>query len=1068
MTNREIVDQLERDKISKELTTNFLVEAGAGSGKTHSLVERMVNLITSNTFKIQQIVAITFTRKAADELKERFQTGLEKKRKATEDPLVKQRVEDALADFDQCYLGTVHAFCARLLRERPIEAGLDFDFSEIDEREDKQLADEAWERYIRDVRLKQKEKIDELSDLGFHIAELRNTLHYLREYGDVKWHFDVVEKPDLAPAFAELKKFIEHTKRSLPEEEPEKGYDTLQKKIRKTVRQLKYSDVEKEKNIVTMLRPYEKKSAVVLNRWKDSAEAKEIRDETQLLLVEVVQSTLERWFEYCHSKLIPFLKPALAYYQHLKKERSALNFQDLLVNTAKLLKENSEVRSYFQQKYGCLLVDEFQDTDPIQAEIMLYLTGVELTETNWTKITPKQGSLFVVGDPKQSIYRFRRADIDIYQRVKEMIAETGGEVLHLTMNFRTITAITEPLNGVFEGPLPQEETSYQAAFRPLHSYHVGEKDEEALKGVYQHIVPYSKKTAEVIEADSSAIARFIRASIDNKKAQPKDFMVLTRYNSNLKDYAAELEEYGIPVVTTGEISLAKDEEIQALVHVIRLLTEPSNSLYMAAVLRGPLFGISDRLLYEFVTNKGNLTLFQNVPEPLQEQDKLLLEQAYSRLKTYYTWSRDDLPSAAIEKIMHDIGLLSVYIGLRKGRRDYTRLYQVMERLRTFEANGNSEFHLVAERLVEMVQDEAIGEMTLPNEQNAVRVMNVHKSKGLEAPIVFLTQPNKFINTEKKIRQHIKRQGIESIGYFSFANDKDEQMAQPVDWNNYRREEYEYLQAEELRLLYVAATRAKQMLVVSGMEKNNEKNNPWNMLLTGMDLESLTIPENIEQPKPINHEKTDVEQFKAVQAELESWIPPLKVPTYSQYSPTDDTKELPYDVEREKGGGKAWGSVIHEVFESVLKGKELSEDEIEAILFKEELPEKRLQEVKSTIESFKSSDLFQRIQQADTSFAEMPFSFCVNNGHPLYPENGQGDVYITGIIDLVFKEEEQWVIVDFKTDRVQAEEDLNKLATHYTPQLQLYKQAWEYMTNEQVKETSLYFVTPDKTMKLNVY
>jgi ATP-dependent helicase/nuclease subunit A len=363
----------------------------------------------------------------------------------------------------------------------------------------------------------------------------------------------------------------------------------------------------------------------------------------------------------------------------------------------------------------------------------------------------------------------------------------------------------------------------------------------------------------------------------------------------------------------------------------------------------------------------------------------------------------------------------------------------------------------------MVQEEAIGEMTLPNEQNAVRVMNVHKSKGLEAPIVFLTQPNKFIDTENKISQHIKRQGIESIGYFSFVNDKGEQMAQPVHWNDFRSEEYEYLQAEELRLLYVAATRAKQMLVISGMEKNNEKNNPWNMLLTRLELDSLTIPENVEQPEILTYAKTDVEQFKAVQKELKGWIAPLKAPTYSQYSPTDDTKELPYDVEREKGGGKAWGSVIHAVFEFLIKGKEMGEEEIEELLTNEGLPVERLQEVLKTVEVFKESDLFQRINRADPYFAEIPFSFSVSKGHPLYPENREGDVFITGIIDLIFKEDDQWVIVDFKTDRVNSDEDVKKLATHYNSQLQLYKQAWEYMTNDRVKEASLHFVTPNKTV-----
>lgn len=260
MTDMKLVDQAERDKITDVLNKNFLVEAGAGSGKTYSLVQRMVNLIVTGTYEIGEIVAITFTRKAADELKERFQTGLEKRRKETTDRLQKERIERALANFDQCYLGTVHSFCGRILRERPIEAGLDFDFSELDEKEDAQLVDEAWDRYIQHVRLYDRKKIDELVELGFDIANLRTSIHHLREYGDVHWHYDEVEKPSLQEAFAELKKFIEYTKGMLPEEEPDKGYDSLQKKIIKTIRQLKYANLEQEKTIVNMLRPYEKKA----------------------------------------------------------------------------------------------------------------------------------------------------------------------------------------------------------------------------------------------------------------------------------------------------------------------------------------------------------------------------------------------------------------------------------------------------------------------------------------------------------------------------------------------------------------------------------------------------------------------------------------------------------------------------------------------------------------------------------------------------------------------------------------------------------------------------------------
>lgn len=1065
MTELKLVDQKERDKIMYELNKNFLVEAGAGSGKTYSLVQRMINLIVTGTYEIGEIVAITFTKKAADELKERFQAGLEMKRKTTEHPLEKERIERALANFEQCYLGTVHSFCARLLRERPIEAGLDFDFIELDETEDKQLMDEAWERYIQHVRLTKKEQLDELIDLGFDIAALRKNIHELREYGDVEWHYDETEKPSLKEAFQELKKFIEYTKPLLPEKEPEKGYDSLQKKVIKTIRQLKYANLEQEKTIVSMLRPYEKKSSVTLNRWKDTEGAKEIRDEVQMALVETVKNTLQQWYEYCHSKLIPFLRPALCVYEDLKAERSLLNFQDLLVKTAELLKNNSEVRAYFQKKYRVLLVDEFQDTDPIQAEIMLYLTGKELEEKNWTRLTPRQGSLFVVGDPKQSIYRFRRADIDIYQRVKELIESTGGEVLNLIVNFRTIDAITEPLNDVFRRHLPEKETTYQAAFRPLVSVKKGEQNEELLQGVYCLITPYSRKSSDVIEQDAEKIAKFIRKALDDGKRQPKDFMVLTRYNSSLKQYATVLEQYGIPVMTTGEMMLGLDEKFQALCHLMKLLAQPTNPLYFASVLRGPFFGASDRLLYEHKASGGSLTLFTSVSEKLREEDRRFLDIALSKLKKYYEWRQKFVPTAAIEKMIFDVGLFPLYMDKNEAKREYTRLIQVLDRLRKLEENGLFDFHEIADRFFDMIQEEMIEEMTLPEDQNAVVVMNVHKSKGLEARIVFLAHPNKRVDNKDRISKHIKRNGERSVGYFAFYNEKGEALSVPKNWEAYKEEENTYLEAEEIRLLYVASTRAKEMLIISGMDRNNEKNNPWHLLSEGISLAPLSIDDSIEKAELVREETVNVKEFKNAVDTLSQWHVPLQEPSYFTFRPTEETDELVLDVERTSGGGKKWGTVIHEILEHVLRNRGDLKEKMEILLEREEIDKSRAAEAGQIVQQFLASDIYQEIQAASQYYSELPFSFLLKGDDPLLPKKEKKDVYVSGVIDLIYKQKDGWTIVDFKTDHVKKEEDIAKLTRHYAPQLTFYKAAFERMTKETVEKMKLYFVTANKIIEL---
>lgn len=169
---KTIIDQEARDKIKYELQTNFLVEAGAGSGKTTSLVDRMVNLIMTGTAEIEEIVAITFTRKAADELKVRFQSKLEEAWKKERDLDIKFRLSEALQNIERCFLGTVHSFCAKLLRERPIEANLDLTFKELEESDDLKLLEEAWQRYLQDIMEEKPYLFDQIHELGLSVDQI--------------------------------------------------------------------------------------------------------------------------------------------------------------------------------------------------------------------------------------------------------------------------------------------------------------------------------------------------------------------------------------------------------------------------------------------------------------------------------------------------------------------------------------------------------------------------------------------------------------------------------------------------------------------------------------------------------------------------------------------------------------------------------------------------------------------------------------------------------------------------------------------------------------------------------
>ncbi|TMW73484.1 UvrD-helicase domain-containing protein [Alteribacter natronophilus] len=1051
----ELIDQKQRHLIDHDLDRNFLVEAGAGSGKTRSLVTRMTNLIVTGKFHIHEIVAITFTRKAADELKERFQAALEKLAVETGHSVEKDRISNALENFDQCFLGTVHSFCSKILRERPVEAGLDFDFRELDDMEDEALLDQAWEMYLTEVRAKNPEKLKLFEEAAIDVTELRSALKTVKEYEDVTWFTEETPVPDLNKAFDSLLTFINEAWRSMPETKPVKGYDKLQEKLLIAKRRLQYFDLEQSRNRLNLLRLFEAKPGVTLNRWDSKEDAKYLKEQAAVIH-EHVKEFMTEWQEYCHSIIVPFLRPALTAYTNLKKELSMLNFQDMLLLTAKMLREQPSTRHYFRRKYKCLLVDEFQDTDPVQAEIMLLLTGELDNQDDWTRQVPKPGSLFVVGDPKQSIYRFRRADIDIYQKVKQMIAKTGGETLDLIMNFRTTSRITSRINPVFEGVMPSGENAYQAAYRPLVSYKEDAEDSEN-RGIFTLTVPDGKKD-EVVAEDAGRVAGIISRRIREGTAVPADFMVLTRYNDGVLEYTKALQELGIPVMTSGESAFDRDEMLRSLAHLYMYLANPSSSFYFTAVLRGPFFGISDSLLLKYRRAGGELHAYSSMPERLDMKERNVLSVCFEKIRRYLKWCRQHAPATVMEMAAEDLGLFTASIKAGKTPRDAVHYYQVIAGVRDEESRGKTLFGDCAKFFYEQVTERVHEELLLPEDHQAVRVMNVHKSKGLEAPYVFLVHPKKITDTAKFVDRHIERTEDDSTGYFTFQKTagmyQRETIARPPGWDERKKEETAYLSAEEIRLLYVAATRAEEMLIISRTDSEADNKNPWRSLVKEIPgLEEIPVPENEQGRESGVPEPVDIPAYDAFLSELDTWTGKASEESYKIETPSGiETKEESFMLEREEGGGPEWGTFVHELFENQIRYGDMGRSKIRQMLINHRLDELRADEAEGVLNSFIHSDLWKRMEQSDQVLTEVPFMYRETEQTGSIPAR-----YLNGIIDLIFREEGEWVVVDFKTDRLKNESDLKELKTYYQSQLHAYTGAWEKMTGQKVKESFLYFV-----------
>ncbi|QNB45486.1 AAA family ATPase [Thermanaerosceptrum fracticalcis] len=1065
-------DYRERAKIETELGKNLLVEAGAGSGKTASLVKRMLGLIKEGHCKVHEIAAITFTRKAAAELCERFQTELEKAYNLNCDTVQKERLAQALLDLDQCYIGTIHAFCAKLLRERPVEAGLDPEFAELDEVENRIWRDKAWDSYILEVKIKEPYYLELFDKLGISLAELKTGFEKLSAYPDVAIVYQKTGKPDLKEPIDRLVSLVERARVAIPYPPHENRYDKLQEAVKRASRYIKYFDMAQDKNAIKLLSIFEKEPSVTQKLWLTTAQGKQFRDEFALLAREIIQPLLRQWREYCHGNVVQFLLPAVQYYSRFREKHSVLNFEDLLMKTAQLLKSYPEVRQYFQQKYRCLLVDEFQDTDPIQSEIMFYLTGENANEQEWQKLKPRPGSLFVVGDPKQSIYRFRRADIDIYNLVKKLILQSGGEVLHLTANFRSVNSLGRWLNPVFKKLLPSEGSCYQASFTSFDTIKPDEEGTESGIRVLDIPEEYSNKD-EVIPIEAEFIARYIRWAIDGnvrlrRTPRPKDFMILLRYKEAMDVYARALEKYGIPVSIAGGSSLKQTEEIHELLQLLKALADPQNQVHTVAVLRGLFFGISDADLYSFKEAGGIFNIFAPVPAELDERVKDIFFYSYEKLTEFYGFTRRYTPAVALEKIIDELGLIPYALTqpLSKSRSGYP--YQILEYIRRIESTEASSYSKMVEQfgaILEMGVEEELN--LLADEGDSVRIMNLHKAKGLEAPVVFLANPAKNPNIPPDA--HVKRVDGSSQGYFIFTRPKGnfnkEVIAQPRLWDEFASEEQNYADAEEMRLLYVAATRAKNLLVVSRCLNPKKQNlNPWLPLLDNEEqVESLWLPEidkGYSIVQSLGKEDVIPSHLEKVQTELTQRTAVLAKPSFILSSPTGiKVDEDKAQILRKSGGGQDWGSAIHKVLEQMIKGCNDIDTQILLTLEEYSLPLERKGEILDFLDKFKNSLLWQRIQKAEQTLTEIPFTTKITNDSPVYSylkAKNNEPVVLSGVIDLAIKESEGWVIVDFKTDRPENQEDFQLLEKEYSTQVAIYCNVWQQLSGENVKKGEIYF------------
>jgi ATP-dependent helicase/nuclease subunit A len=1126
-------DQDARDRIQHDLDINLLVEAGAGAGKTSEMVRRMVALVRTGVARVDEVAAVTFTRKAAAELRERFQTALETELRsalAAGDTAAAARLDAALRGIDQSFLGTIHAFCARLLRERPLDAGLDPAFRETLGAEEARLRRRFWHGYIERATLEARPELAELAAMGLAPQQLAGLFEVLAAQPDVEYPARPEPRPDASALRRRIESIMDSAVTHVPRDEPRGGWDRLQATLRMMRFHrfvLGWADDVRFLDVIAELQPSSFSAKRI--RWEDGDAAKRLERELAELFDEGGAATalVRRWWAHRYPAAITFARRAAQAYEAERVRKGTLNFQDLLMFAARLLRNSPAARRELSDHYRFLLVDEFQDTDPIQAEVLFLLAsdeeldlfgtdagdatapGAEAAFASWRHLTPRPGALFVVGDPKQSIYRFRRADMTLYQQVKRRFTSFGA-VIELTSNFRSRSGIGRFVNETFAGRFPAESTDVQARFAPMLVQVAGaaESGAEPGAGVYWYELddPVHGRVPQLARQDADRIATWIAERVRAGDRAPGEFLLLTANTKWLARYAAALEARNVPVQVTGAGVGGPDSiELDELRLLLRALHDPGDASLAVAVLVGLFFGL-DYEQFTAHTERWSPHGQPQVRTPFSftapwPDAATEVERALGTLHAFWLVTRRQPSDVAVPEIVERLGILPFAAAGELGATRAGALLFALDTVRAAALAGDASL-AGAIAALDSALDEGDSEAPLePGRGGAVRVMNLHKAKGLEANVVILATP--FGDWSPMPEARVVREATgRALGHATVSERKGAgrtvTLARPHDWPEHEEEERRFTLAEEQRLLYVAATRAAHELVV-GCAYSARSPSRWRSFYPWLHHEAarLELPQPARPPRQELH-ATPAQVLAAAghaaAARAAHGRPGYRAAPVSErkaeVSPLPDAA-APQPPGPGQTRGTDWGSAVHDALHYAAQGmgadalREACRNRL--VMLDRPLdatgePDE-LAELLAVVASVLDSPLWRRAQAADRMLVEVafavPFSaaeYATLAGRPA-PIPGDAPIpsdaalaggadgpaasagplleIVDGRIDLAFREADGWVIVDYKSDAAGAGVDAGLLRS-YRAQLSLYAMAWRRATGEPVAETALLF------------
>jgi ATP-dependent helicase/nuclease subunit A len=1055
-------DNLHRRRATREAGSSFVVEASAGTGKTSTLVRRILRLVLQEgpggmPLRMSEIAAITFTEKAAGEMKVRLRQEFDSfaRRSATAD-----RAQAALRELDAATISTFHAFATALLKERPFEANLDPHFTTLDESQSDLFFREVWEPWLKNAIEERDPALESALRAGITLGTVRLLAETLRQH-----QHDVLQLKLEPPLSGET---IRRKGDELLAEGDELACLILNPQDKLAVKLL--AALEWLRDPDSSARPSPGGNVGARNHWEGGADsvdrardflsrAKELKELTDSWPLQVRLDELLRWL----------INGFLPEWQKRKRSEGLLDFDDLLYTARDLLATRPSVRREFQNRFKAVLVDEFQDTDAVQLELVLLISSSDPDTGNPARLKPGPGRLFIVGDPKQSIYRFRGADIETYNSIVNEAREGRRqlEVLELTRNFRSVPSILRFVDDAFRGVMQApEDGSYQSDYLAFGG--AGHR-RAGMVNPAVHILAERDGAGSIIglgrdfvRIEATRIATLIGQMRESKEWPVEgtsandssgpiygDIAILLPVLTRASALEDALTEAGIPFVLEGGKYYYARSEVSSAVTVLVAVANPNDSVALYGALRSIFFGLSDEDLLR--VRMDGLTLDYRGAVP----DSSPLCYPYRVLNELHERRHGRSASETLELLFKQTGAREVLAA--RGLQSLANLAKLTRTLRSLQEGRT--FSKVIE-MIRAMDEEAFAEQEsrlMEERSDAVRIMSIHKAKGLDFRIVIAAG----LGMERRARTDSFLSDPHGCRAFGLKVSCAGKSVSTPGWDDLKAEARKREDAELVRLLYVALTRARDHLVISAHNAGGRSGEagfartrlePLSGILMDSTLEERGVARfigaaRLDATKPpckgrLRAGKSDwVRVYRRECDELDQLLSKGRAAVEASFPAPADTQEDAAErdaisLEAGTAGSRAvrLGIAFHEAMEELDFHTLLEDTARLAAPFaaRHNLDDGGMRQLVAMIKTTLSSDLIERARAAGGRGRRILREL------PLVQPGGAAVAVEERKIDLLFEEDDGWVLVDYKTDQVP--EDSAVLRTRYGSQIREYRDA----------------------------